>query len=394
MNWRLFLITTFLIPASHAAFFPEKGKSLLKDLVEINSSTDNIVGLERMRKRLIPEFEELGFVGKTIEVGNGHKILTFKHPMGKAKVALIGHIDTVFSQESAFQKFSDEEFFLKGPGVNDMKGGIVLMLLALREMKDTEVLKSIQVTLNDDEEIGSPHSSRALQELTKGIPYGLVYEPTFASGEHVTTTQAGVEWLELKVKGRAAHAGAEHDKGINACVELGQKMVLLSKLTSYPKRLTVNPGVIKGGTKPNVVCEEASVTIDVRYVESKDLVETRKKIDEIVKKSTVYNPFFKKGTESSITELVHIPSLSNKSTQKLFEKGRMVAKKLGFNLKKEHMGGASDANQLASTGMELLAGLGPKGKNAHSIDEVMDVESFELRKKFSVELIKELVQNP
>ncbi len=392
INIKMILFLSLIIfPLSLFAQIPPKWKNLFRDIVEINSSSQNLPGLHAMRERLIEEFKALGFENELMDAKEGRKVLVFKFPKSSSKVLLIGHIDTVFEEKSPFQKFSMDSKNFKGPGVNDMKGGIVLMLMALSELKDSSLLQSVVVALNDDEEIGSPYSAPVLKTIAQGIPYALIYEPTFASPEHVTTTHAGGTWLELKVVGRASHAGAAHQKGINACVELAHKITQISKLTQYEKKLTVNPGVIQGGTKPNVVCEEATVKIDVRDVDERDLKDVRKKIEAIAKKSTLFNPLLKQGTQSTVTELIFIPSLPARSTQALFKKGQSVAKRLGFTLKGEHMGGASDANQLAVTGIELLSGLGPWGIGAHSVDEVADVLSFEKRKDFSVGLLKKIL---
>lgn len=372
---------------------PEKWKNLLQQVVEVNSSTSHPEGVDKVRGILIPEFEKLGFTTKVIELKDQHKVLYFSLPESKPQVLMIGHVDTVFEKESEFQKFSEDNFSVKGPGVNDMKGGILMMLMILEEIKSLGLLNSMAVVLNDDEEIGSPFSASTLKEIARGIPVGLVYEPTLTSPEHVTTTQAGVEWLEIKVKGQASHAGAEHEKGINACVELAHKISLMPELTDYKKHLTINPGVIQGGTKPNVVCEEASVKIDVRFVDDQDLKKLREKLFKIVRRSRVTNKLLKRGTESNLVEIVHIPSLPHQSTDVLFQMGEKVAQEMGFKLKREHMGGASDANQLAPTGMKLLAGLGPWGTGAHSTNEIANKASFETRKVFSVKLIQEILRS-
>ncbi|MFL5783743.1 MAG: M20/M25/M40 family metallo-hydrolase [Bacteriovoracaceae bacterium] len=387
-NLIIFLCLSFLSPAGKAADFD--WKKFLQDIVDINSSTSNPDGLEEVRKRIIPEFEGLGYKHEIIDAKEGRKVLVFRNGDAPPKAILIGHIDTVFDKTSPFQKFRDDGNFLQGPGVMDMKGGIALMLLALHRL-DAVARKNIVIALNDDEEIGSPNSSPILKKLAAGVPYGLVYEPTSASPEHVTTSQSGIVWLELKVKGKAAHAGMDHEIGVNACVELAHKIVELAKLTDYPKKLTVNPGVIQGGTKANVVCDEATVKVDVRYVNEKDLKAVRAKIQSIADKSFVFNKNLKMGTRTEIKEIVFVPSLPQKDTDKIFLKAQEIGKKLGINLQRNHIGGASDAIQLAPTGMNLLVGLGPYGTGAHSEEEKMDPKSFELRTLLNVELIKMIV---
>lgn len=380
----LFILLALFLTSSTFASLPDKWESLLKEIVEINSGTLNKKGIEAVMEKLAPEFEKLGFKSEILGAGQGRKVQYFKFKGAQPKVILIGHVDTVFEPTSSFQNFKKEGTWLNGPGVMDMKGGIVLMLNALSDIKDPEILKHVAVALNDDEEIGSPQSAPVLRELAKGVPYGLVYEPTNLSKNHVTTSQAGARWIDLTVKGKAAHSGTEHAKGRNACVELGRKMIELSKLTNYKKNLTVNPGVIHGGAKANIVCEEATVRFDIRFVDQKDLDRTLKAVEKIAAES-------KYGTVSTLKEVVRIPHLPKSATDELFIKAHSIAQKLGFKLEREHMGGASDANQLAPTGMKLLVGMGPWGHGAHSTEERMDTTSYEQRKNLSIELIKQLI---
>lgn len=394
MSFKHLTLILFSVYASSSFAISEKWQKLFKDFVETNTSSHNLQGLEKARDLLIPEFEALGFKTETRETKEGHKVIVFSFSHSTPKALLIGHIDTVFEEASAFKQFSVDQKFFKGPGVNDMKGGIILMLMALNDLKNknAKLLESIVIALNDDEEIGSPFSAPILKSIAKDIPYGLIYEPTLASESHVTTTHAGGAWLDITVKGKASHAGAAHNKGINACVELAHKIVEITKLTNYKKKLTMNPGSIKGGNKTNVVCEEASVQLDIRYVDIKDYEDAKKRITQIANKSYVYNSLLKQGSTSTIKEIVFIPSLPASATQALFTKGEIVAKRLGFKLQKEHMGGASDANQLAPIGIQLLSGLGPYGIGAHSEKEVADFTSFEKRKNFSVELLQDILK--
>lgn len=366
-------------------------KTLWVDLVAINSGTENLEGLQAVRQKLIPEFEKLGFKTQILDAGEGHKVLAFRFPKSKPQLALVGHIDTVFGKESPFQKPVLEGEWLHGPGAQDMKGGLVLMLDTLKQIKDPKRLKQIVVLLNDDEETGSALSRSLLKEQTYGAKYALVYEGPVTAPDSVAVSESGVNWIELKVRGQASHVGVAHDEGINACVELGAKLVQIAKLTDYNRGLTVNPGVITGGTKPNVVCDEARAQIDIRFSNAKDLARTRRAIDRIAGHSSIYNPKLKRGTDADIRDLLTIPNLEESATQELFQIAKEEAKKLGRELKGEHVGGVSDGNQLASTGLKILVGMGVYGQNPHTYQERADLASFERRRELNVALIKRLI---
>jgi glutamate carboxypeptidase len=369
----------------------ESFKKLWLDAVNLNSGTDNADGLNQVRKLLIPQFEKLGFKSQVIEGGLGHKVVVLRVPGGQPRVALIAHLDTVFAKDSPFQKAVVEGEWIQGPGAQDMKGGVILMLDVLNELHDPALLKQVVVLLNDDEETGSMRSATILKEQLSGASYALVYEGPTSTSDSVTTTESGVDWIELTVKGQAAHAGVNPEDGINACVELGQKLVEVARLADPKRHVTVNVGVVQGGTKPNVVCEEASARIDIRFVNPADLERVRKGIDRIAAKSLVYNSKLKRGTQSEVKELVLVPSLSGDLTKDLFKIAHEEAKKMGLDLKGEHIGGASDGNQLASTGVKILSGLGVYGQNPHTNQERADLASYGLRKKLSILLLQKLL---
>ena len=232
-----FLMLAVLIGAASASVTAEPvpaWQALLEKLVNINSGTRNIDGLDANRQVLIPEFEKLGFEVTTHDLKDGHKLLSMVVPGSKPEVLLMGHIDTVFKKDSDFQKFEVRGDRIYGPGVIDMKAGIVLMLDLLKRFKNTGQLGKFIVIINDDEEIGSPYSKDLVKKLVAGVKTGLVFEPGLPGGA-VVTSHSGVYWLTLSVEGKAAHAGLEPEKGINACLELSEKVVRISKLSIIPR---------------------------------------------------------------------------------------------------------------------------------------------------------------
>jgi glutamate carboxypeptidase len=373
---------------------PERWAALLKQVVEINSGTENSAGLDEVRKILIPEFERLGYVSHTYDFGNGHKLVSFDFPKAESpKLLLIGHIDTVFPKTSDFQKISQEGDHLVGPGVMDMKGGVVMILNLLSDLSasgNSDILEKIRVVLDDDEEIGSSNGQETLRKLATQVPYALVFEPGLPDGA-VMTSQSGVHWVEISVEGKTAHAGADFKNGLNACVALSAKIADIAKLSEIKKHLTVNVGTLQGGTKPNVVCGTASAKVDIRYVDSKDLARVLKKIEVIVARKDAYNPELKAAPVGHMKDMIHVPSLTTDSSEKIFEILQSAAKAVGQKIDSRYVAYASDGNQIAPTGIQLLVGMGPCGENPHTDKEFLILHTYPERLKLNKELIHQLI---
>jgi len=368
-----------------------KWQNLLKKIVNINSGTQNIEGIYAAREVLIPEFEKLGFKADIYNLDDGHKLVSMVVPGGKPELLLMGHIDTVFKKDSALQEYEVKEDKIYGPGIIDMKAGLVLMLELLKKFKDTDQLKKFMVIINDDEEIGSPHSHALVKKLVAGVKSGLVFEPGLPGGA-VITSHSGVRWLTLSIRGKASHAGLEPEKGINACVELSYKVAEISKLTDYSKKLTVNVGVIDGGSKPNVVCEHAKATIDIRFVERDDIEKTVRKIQDITEENYVYNDYLEAAPTAKLETLVAIPSMPSSHTKRLYGLLKVAGENIGQEVKGSHVGYTSDANHLVDTGMDLLIGLGPYGGGMHTDSEFLKISTYEERLELAEALIKEILR--
>ncbi len=364
-------------------------RDLLRDLVEVNSGTGNTEGIDHLHQLLIPELRALGFTHRSLNVGGGHRVLVFDFPRSRPQLLIVGHLDTVFAPQSAFQHFADGGSTLSGPGVIDMKGGIVLAIQALAAL-DTQQLQRVRLVLNDDEEIGSVHSAVTLRELAQDIPYGLVFEPAPQAGA-VITTQSGVYWTELTAQGQAAHAGFAHDRGVNACAELSAELAQISTLTDYERRVTVNVGVIEGGTKPNVVCEHATARVDIRYVNPHDLQTTLDRIDAILAQDHLPNPRTAQAASTKRQHLASVASLPAESTQALWQLVQETAASMERVLVADHAGYASDANHLGQTGMQLLVGMGPAGQGMHTDHERMAVMAYDQRLQLTIQLLKRLL---
>ncbi|MCP4309580.1 MAG: M20 family metallopeptidase, partial [bacterium] len=365
--------------------------TLLEKIVNINSGTRNIEGLDANRQVLIPEFEKLGFAVTTHNLEDGHKVVSMVVPGGKPELLLMGHIDTVFPEDSDFQEYDVQDERIVGPGIIDMKAGIVMMLDVARAFKDTDQFGKLMIIINDDEEIGSPYSKALVKDLAADLPAGLIFEPGLPGGA-VVTSHSGVYWLTLSVEGRAAHAGLEPQKGINACLELSDKVVRVSGLTDYAKKLTVNVGTIEGGTKHNVVCENAEAGIDIRFVEKQDLTRTLDAIQAITDEMTVYSELLNAAPTARLEILVEISSMPGSSTERLFGLLEIAGAEVNQEVSGSHAGYTSDANHLADTGMDLLVGLGPYGEGMHTDSEYLTIATYDERLELAVALVRQILK--
>lgn len=368
---------------------PPRSLQLLQEVVNINTDSKNAEGLTQVRNILIPYFEALGLVVTHHPLADGRDVLSFETANATPSILLIGHLDTVFPPASPFQSLSQQDDRLMGPGVIDMKGGVVLMLDALEQLKRSGHLGNVRVALNDDEEIGSSVSKPVLQQLAQGLAYGLVFEPGLEDGAYVNS-QSGIRWMKLTTSGKASHAGLEPENGIDACLDLAIKVKKLAELARPQDGLLINPGVIEGGTKPNVVCDHASVTVDVRFQKMADWEQTFTALKNISDHSDVYNEKLQQGTHTELTKLAEMPLLAATNTQAVVTQAQAVADALGQPFKARAVGYGSDGNNVANPTIQILVGLGPYGGGMHSEKEFMQMSSYGQRLAFATALIRKL----
>lgn len=357
-------------------------QGLLKDLVDINSASSNREGLELVRKRLQPAFESLGMRTTVHEGKNGHKVITFQSGQ-RPQVMFLGHIDTVFTPGKASPAWDVSDTEIRGAGVIDMKGGIVLMYQVLQQLKAKEGQRGLEpfmVVLNDDEETGSAGSKEIIRELADQVEAVLIFEPGLADGGLISA-HSGMDWMRLVVKGRAAHAGLEPEKGRNACVELAAKILAIQKLNRFQDRLSVSPDVIEGGTTPNTICEQASVRIDARYPSLVYRDRVRQEMEAIRK--NVFSANIPEAHDFSAQLLFEVTTdpMGPERTQDLTQEFLTLARKNGYKLSAQPVGYLSDGNHLTDKKVKLLVGVGPYGGGMHSQSEFMSTASFEQRSR-------------
>lgn len=387
--WLLCALALWVSSGYADDLIPPRSLQLLQEVVNINSDSKNAEGLNQVRNVLIPYFEALGLVTTHHRLADGRDTLSFETATAKPSILLIGHLDTVFPVSGPFQRLSREDDRLIGPGVIDMKGGVVLMLDALAQLKQSGHLDNVRVVLNDDEEIGSSASKPVLQQLAQGLAYGLVFEPGLEDGAYVSS-QSGIRWMKLTTSGKASHAGLEPENGIDACLDLAIKVKKLAELAQPEQGLLINPGVIEGGTKPNVVCDHASVTVDVRFQKLADWERTLTALEKISNHSDVFNEKLQQGTHTELTKLAEMPLLAATDTQAVVAQAQAVAKALGQPFTARAVGYGSDGNNIANPSIQILVGLGPYGGGMHSEKEFMLMASYGQRLAFATALIRTL----
>ncbi|HEX2470716.1 MAG TPA: M20 family metallopeptidase [Candidatus Limnocylindrales bacterium] len=301
-------------------------------------------------------------------------VATFRGATGGPRALLIGHMDTVFDPGTAAERpFRIEDGLAFGPGVTDMKSGLLAGLYAVKALLGElgalpfELLTFIA---NPDEEVGSPSSRPHIQAAAADVDACLVLECARANGD-IVSARKGILDTRLTVHGRAAHAGVEPEKGRSAILEAARVVRDLHALNGRWPGVTVNVGKIAGGTRPNVVAEQCDLEVDVRATTAVGLTEVEAAVREIAATTEVPD------TTVDVNVLVSwLPMEKLERSGWLVEQAQAIAGRLGFTVKDTATGGASDANTTSGMGVPTLDGLGPIGGNDHSPAEYLEVDSI------------------
>jgi glutamate carboxypeptidase len=286
----------------------------------------------------------------------------------------IGHLDTVFEEGTAAERpFRIDDGIARGPGVTDMKSGLLAGLYALAAIRDVLgdlPLGRLVFVANPDEEIGSPVSTPHIRRVAATADAAFVLECARANGD-IVSSRKGNLGLRIAVLGQAAHAGVEPEKGRSAILEAARLVTDLHALNGRWPGVTVNVGVIGGGTRPNVVAERCELEVDVRAVERAHLVEAEAEIRALAQPRAVADTRFKIEEAGR-----HWPMEKLPPSGRLVDHAISLAGRLGFPLRDAATGGASDANTTAGMGVPTIDGLGPVGGLDHSPGEYLEVASI------------------
>jgi len=339
----------------------------LEEVVLINSFTKNKSGVDRVGRVFKGWFEELGFETEVFkrELIGDH--LLFKSPKKDGrKLLFLGHLDTVFPP-GEFEEYKEDSKWVYGPGVCDMKGGIIVMYEALKKVKEKKDIKNVDILLVSDEESGSDDSKYLTKELAKDYDICFVFE---AAGKNMELVNArkGIGTFFVDIVGRASHSGVEFSKGIDANKEAAYKLLELSKLTDLKKGTTLNVGKIEGGIGANTISPKAKLTFEIRYEDLHEKNRLLENIHKIVEKS------FVDGTKSTLSGSIQRDVMQpSKNQEELLADLQSIWDQKILTQKR---GGVSDANITSSSGLTTLDGFGPFGDGDHTIKERALKSSF------------------
>ena len=382
----------------------------LKEHVDINTGTHNVEGLNTYRDTLEQDLKDLGFstslkASSDIKVlGCSDKRMEFADHLlasrvsssdpARHKILLNGHLDTVFSKDDEYQSLIiEKDGTLKGPGVGDMKGGIVVLLNALRALHDEGLLndKNITVFFNTDEEIGSLNSRPYIEEIAKKHDIGFVFEGS--SKNLVTRARKGLGQVRIKVTGRESHAGAAHEDGVSANLELAHKIVEIEKLTDYKKKTTVNVGVMSGGEKRNTVPGCAEAYVDLRFPIQDDGEQLKRSIAQIASERSVTSKQFPTLPKTEIWSVLHRPAKDiNPIVDDLISQMIGLSNIIGEPIQgTRYSGGGTDGSIAQGVGLPTIDSIGVDTVGAHTSREKSSVQSLMARTKLAtIMLAREL----
>jgi glutamate carboxypeptidase len=360
----------------------------VRELVEIESPSDNKPAVDRIATFLAPRFEALG--GRTrlhpgSDFGSSLQI-DFSGTAARRPVLLLGHYDTVYPLGTlARMPCEIDSGRLRGPGVLDMKSGIALMLHAIEALQAWHgaLPRPVTVFLVSDEEVGSHSSRKVTEALAKESAGVLVLEPAAGRRGAVKTARKGVGEYRLRVKGVAAHAGLDPGKGHSAILELARQIAVVAKLNNLRQGVSVNPGVIQGGTRTNVIAAEASAGIDVR-------IKSTKQASGLDRKLRSLKPFDKHCQLEMTGGINRLPMERTAGVAALYKKARAIAHEVGWKLEEAAVGGGSDGNFTAGMGIPTLDGMGGVGEGAHAMHEFILISELPRRALLLAGMIEEV----
>jgi glutamate carboxypeptidase len=360
----------------------------LATLVNVDCGTHNKAGVDRVGEWIGARCRAWGWeVEKLSLTSYGDCWLGRLRGKAVGRLLLMGHLDTVYPDGTAAARpMRFEGPRILGPGVCDMKGGLLVGMYALRALQTANFRDFAEITFffNSDEEFGSPGSRPLYQPIARGMDAALVLESARANGDIVSARKASGEFT-VRVTGKAAHAGVEPEKGANAVVELAHQIIALYGMNGIAPGVTVNPGVIQGGTASNVVPEQAWVRVDVRAVDPAGAEAITRAMSSL---SSQKIP----GTRVEVSGGVSYPPMARTpAVGFLAELAHKAAREAGFEINDVATGGASDANVLASLGIPVLDGLGPIGGLDHSPAEYIEADSLTQRAALLARLIQSIL---
>jgi glutamate carboxypeptidase len=359
----------------------------LRRAVEIESPTSSKAGVDRLANFFAQEFERHS--GQVRVLGHptaGSSVIAefWGGRRHQKPILILGHLDTVWEAGTLSRMpFRIRQGRAYGPGILDMKSGIVCGLWAVRALESFGIVPAspVRFFLNSDEEASSIAFRKRILAEARQARAVLVLEPAGAGGA-LKTARKGVGEFRITVHGRAAHSGINPNAGVNAISELARQLLRVESFARPDLGLTLSVGVIEGGTRPNVIPERAQARVDVRVRWARDGVAIARKVYGL-------KPFHPEA-KLEISGGINRPPMERASAVKLFRKTQQLARTLGMELREAPTGGGSDGNFTAALGIPTLDGLGGVGDGAHALDEHIVIAELPRRAALLASLIASL----
>ena len=364
--------------------------ALLRELVETESPSTDKAAVDRLGVMVAERIRALGGRPRFVLSQRTGNHLRAEFRLGSARpsgqILLLGHLDTVWARGTlARMPFRVRGRRAYGPGTFDMKSGVVIGLFALQSLQvlGIPVKKRVVFLLNADEEIGSPSSRSLTEREARKSDAVLVLESAHGPRGALKTARKGVGEFTIRVRGRAAHAGLEPEKGVNAIVELSRQILRLDRLADPRQGITLSAGLVQGGSRVNVIPEEAAATVDARVLRAQDQRRIEQKLRSL-------RPFDRRATVTVEGGFNRPPLERTAAVVELFARARRLARPLGLSLREATVGGGSDGNFAAALGVPTLDGLGAVGDGAHAVTEHILVDELPRRAALLAHLIGSL----
>jgi len=336
----------------------------MRELVEVESPSGDKAGVDRAGAMVCGWAEALGGVVKRHKQKAFGDVLELRFGPVRSKrgrVLLLGHLDTVWPVGTlAKMPWREDGGKIYGPGLLDMKAGVVMALEAIAAVKALGMERPVTLLLVSEEEVGSPVSRGITEKVSAGCEAVFVLEP--AQGLAYKTARKGIGNYQLRVEGVASHSGVDFERGHSAVLEMARVIEKVSAFTDLSKGLTVNVGTVRGGTQSNVVAAECEAMVDVRIVKASDAA----RVARMFKGLRVAD----KGCKLTVSGGINRPPMERKAgTVALYKQARRLAAEMGFVLEEAATGGGSDGNFTAAIGVATLDGMGAVGQGAHAVHE-------------------------
>lgn len=346
-------------------------RSFLEVIVKQESPSTDRAAVNNLALLIIQELEALEGNIRIFPQEQAGSNIACQWGSGPGGILLLSHMDTVYPLGTLERRpLYEQDGRLYGPGVLDMKASIAMLLAVIRVFRQENIWPDQKITalFTSDEETGSETSRSLIETEARQADAVFCLEPGLLNGA-LKTARKGTGEIELSVKGVAAHAGVDHARGRNAIEELAHHILAVQQLTDYPRGTTLNVGTVRGGTRTNVVPDEAHAVVDLRVSTMDEFARLQKWVQN-------RQPVIQGAHLSASIHLNRPPMPRDDCMQQAFQKARLIGAELGMNLLEGGTGGGSDANFVAPLGIPVLDGLGAVGDGAHSENEFILIQSL------------------